>query len=161
MRHTIGALVTGVQTCALPICGALQFNQKITSKLLRSSRYGWRWCCSATRAVRECKLFLQSRLSSMVPGYRHRAACQEPLMTDSLTSLSDLLEISRDGVDFFEQASQSVDDTRLRALFSQLAKTKASLAENLSVEVTAKPGRKSKANGPVAECHKPYEIGKA
>src|SRR3546814_8797879 len=70
-------------------------------------------------------------------------------MTDSLTSLSDLLEISRDGVDFFEQASQSVDDTRLRALFSQLAKTKASLAENLSDEVTAKPGRKSKANGPV------------
>src|SRR3546814_17064171 len=88
MRHTIGALVTGVQTCALPICGALRFNQKITSKLLRSSRYGWRWCCSATRAVRECKLFLQSRLSSMVPGYRHRAACQEPLMTDSLPSLS-------------------------------------------------------------------------
>lgn len=110
----------------------------------------------ATQAVRECKLFLQSRLSSMVLGCQHRAACQEPLMTDSLTSLSDLLEISRDGVDFFEQASQSVDDTRLRALFSQLAKTKANLAENLSDEVTARPGRKSKASGPVAEFQKTY-----
>ncbi|PKM16901.1 MAG: hypothetical protein CVV12_01040 [Gammaproteobacteria bacterium HGW-Gammaproteobacteria-2] len=99
---------------------------------------------------------LQSRLSSMVLLRQHRAARQEPLMTDSLTSLSDLLEISRDGVDFFEQASQCVDDKRLRALFSQLAKTKASLAENLSEEVTAKPGRKGKASGPVAEFQKTY-----
>lgn len=79
-------------------------------------------------------------------------------MTDSLTSLSDLLEISRDGVDFFEHASQAVDDKRLRALFAQLAKTKASLAENLSEEVTTKPGRKAKAkaSGPVAEFQKTY-----
>lgn len=77
-------------------------------------------------------------------------------MTDSQTSLSELLEINRDGADFYEHAAQSVDDARLRKLFTQLAQMKSELATDMSGEVPAKAARRGKATGPVAEFQRTY-----
>ncbi len=77
-------------------------------------------------------------------------------MTDSQTSLSELLEINRDGADFYEHAAQAVDDTRLRKLFTQLAQMKSELATDMSGEVPAKAARRGKASGPVAEFQRTY-----
>lgn len=78
-------------------------------------------------------------------------------MTDSPANLSDLLEISREGVEFYAHAAQSVSDAKLRNLFTQVAKSKANLADSLVGEVReAKGGKRSKLLGPVAEFQKTY-----
>lgn len=78
-------------------------------------------------------------------------------MTDSSANLSDLLEISREGVEFYAHAAQSVSDAKLRSLFKQVAKSKANLADNLVGEVgPGKGDKRRKVLGPVAEFQKTY-----
>lgn len=62
-------------------------------------------------------------------------------MTDTTSSLSDLIEISEDGFAFYEEASQKVKDKKLSSLFAKLAKAKSDLVQELSGEVKA-PAKK-------------------
>lgn len=61
-------------------------------------------------------------------------------MTDTTSSLSDLIEISEDGFAFYEEAAQKVKDKKLSTLFSRLAKAKSELVQELSNEV--KPAKR-------------------
>jgi len=64
-------------------------------------------------------------------------------MTDTTSSISDLIEISEDGTAFYEEAAQKVKDKKVSTLFARLAKAKSDLAAELSGEV--KPVAKTKA----------------
>lgn len=81
-------------------------------------------------------------------------------MTDTTNSISDLIEISEDGIAFYEEAAQKVKDKKLSTLFTRLAKAKSELAQELSGEV--KPvagGRKKpvrKADSALGELSKAY-----
>lgn len=81
-------------------------------------------------------------------------------MTDTTNSISDLIEISEDGMAFYEEAAQKVKDKKLSTLFTRLAKAKSDFAAELSGEV--KPvaaGKKKpakKADGPLGELSKAY-----
>lgn len=61
-------------------------------------------------------------------------------MTDTTSSLPDLIEISEDGFAFYEEAAQKVKDKKLSSLFSKLAKAKSELVQELSNEV--KPAKR-------------------
>jgi uncharacterized protein (TIGR02284 family) len=63
-------------------------------------------------------------------------------MTDTTSSLSDLIEISEDGTAFYEEAAQKVKDKKLSTLFAKLAKAKADLAQELAGEVKPVAGKK-------------------
>lgn len=59
-------------------------------------------------------------------------------MSESLNILPELIEASREGVDFYAEAAAEVGDTELRKLFRRMAQAKSTLVEELSQEV--KPG---------------------
>ena len=65
-------------------------------------------------------------------------------MTDTTSSLSDLIEISEDGFAFYEEASQKVKDKKLSSLFAKLAKVKSDLVTELSGEVKAPAKKRSR-----------------
>jgi uncharacterized protein (TIGR02284 family) len=81
-------------------------------------------------------------------------------MTDTTNSLADLIEISEDGIAFYEDAAQKVKDKKLSTLFSRLAKAKSELAQELSGEVKpALAGKKKpvrKAESSLGELSKAY-----
>lgn len=81
-------------------------------------------------------------------------------MTDTTNSISDLIEISEDGMAFYEEAAQKVKDKKLSTLFTRLAKAKSDLAQELSGEVKpAAAGRKKAARkneGSLGELSKAY-----
>jgi len=83
-------------------------------------------------------------------------------MTDTSSSISDLIEISEDGIAFYEEAAQKVKDKKVSALFAKLAKAKSELAQELSGEVKpvakgAKPKKVvKKPAGPLGELSKVY-----
>jgi len=83
-------------------------------------------------------------------------------MTDTSSSISDLIEISEDGIAFYEEAAQKVKDKKVSALFAKLAKAKSELAQELSGEVkpVAKGTKAKKAvkkpAGPLGELSKVY-----
>ena len=60
-------------------------------------------------------------------------------MTDTTSSISDLIEISEDGTAFYEEAAQKVKDKKVSTLFARLAKAKSELAAELSGEVKPAP----------------------
>ncbi len=69
------------------------------------------------------------------------------MSTDNKTahSLNDLIEIARDGKDFYEEAAGKVKDAELSALFSRIAGVKAGIVTQLSRTVVAsgaKPAEK-------------------
>jgi len=69
------------------------------------------------------------------------------MSTDNKTahSLNDLIEIARDGKDFYEEAAGKVKDAELSALFSRIAGVKSSIVAQLSSAVAAsgaKPAEK-------------------
>lgn len=66
-------------------------------------------------------------------------------MTDTSSSISDLIDISEDGTAFYEEAAQKVKDKKVSALFAKLAKAKSELAAELSVEVKPAPKAKKPA----------------
>lgn len=59
-------------------------------------------------------------------------------MSESLNILPELIEASREGVDFYAVAADSVRDSELSKLFRKMALAKTALADELSQEVQAK-----------------------
>lgn len=55
-------------------------------------------------------------------------------------SLNDLIEIARDGGDFYTEAAGRVEDSELSALFGQMATHKRDIVAGLSADVTATGG---------------------
>lgn len=66
-------------------------------------------------------------------------------MSESLNILPELIEASRDGMDFYEEAADTVRDTELSKLFRRMARAKADLAQELSNEVDVQPAKKAPA----------------
>jgi len=60
-------------------------------------------------------------------------------MTDSTHLLHDLVQISRTGTEFYEEAAKSVSDKKLKRVFVDMAKAKSVLATNLAAELKAAP----------------------
>ncbi|MFY2764737.1 PA2169 family four-helix-bundle protein [Arenimonas sp. MALMAid1274] len=80
-------------------------------------------------------------------------------MTDTTNSISDLIEISEDGIAFYEEAAQKVKDKKLSTLFTRLAKAKSELAAELTGEMKPVTGKKKvarKTDGPLGELSKAY-----
>ena len=63
-------------------------------------------------------------------------------MSESLNILPELIEASREGVDFYAEAADAVSDTELSKLFRRMSQAKSTLVEELSHEV--KPGATGK-----------------
>lgn len=68
-------------------------------------------------------------------------------MSESLNILPELIEASREGVDFYAEAADSVRDSELSKLFRKMALAKTALANELSHEVQAKTAPVKKAAG--------------
>lgn len=64
-------------------------------------------------------------------------------MSETAQFLHDLIEISRDGTEFYEEAAKVVEDKKLSRVFIDIARAKSALADNLSSEI--KPDRKRAA----------------
>lgn len=56
-------------------------------------------------------------------------------------TLNDLIEIARDGKEFYEEAAQKIDDPDLKALFTRIAGVKAAIVNELGSVVQAAGGR--------------------
>lgn len=72
-------------------------------------------------------------------------------MSESLNILPELIEASRDGMSFYEEAADTVRDTELSKLFRRMARAKADLATELSNEVDVKPAAKKTASKTAAK----------
>ena len=62
-------------------------------------------------------------------------------MTDTTHFLHDLVQISRTGTEFYEEAAKTVADKKLKRVFTDMAKAKSTLAEHLSAELKPAPKR--------------------
>lgn len=62
-------------------------------------------------------------------------------MSDTTHFLHDLVQISRTGTEFYEEAAKTVADKKLKRVFTDMAKAKSTLAENLSAELKPAPKR--------------------
>jgi uncharacterized protein (TIGR02284 family) len=62
-------------------------------------------------------------------------------MSDSTHFLHDLVQISRTGTEFYEEAAKTVADKKLKRVFTDMAKAKSTLAENLFAELKPAPKR--------------------
>ena len=58
-------------------------------------------------------------------------------MTDKIAQLNELIEITRDGQQFYQHAHDEVKDVRLQVLFRDMSQSKAELIRALSVKVAA------------------------
>jgi uncharacterized protein (TIGR02284 family) len=64
-------------------------------------------------------------------------------MSETAYFLHDLVKISRHGTEFYEEAARSVPDKKLSRVFTDMAKAKTALADNLASEL--KPEHKKPA----------------
>jgi uncharacterized protein (TIGR02284 family) len=62
-------------------------------------------------------------------------------MSDSTHFLHDLVQISRTGTEFYEEAAKTVADKKLKRVFTDMAKAKSTLADNLFAELKPAPKR--------------------
>ena len=62
-------------------------------------------------------------------------------MSDSTHLLHDLVQISRTGTEFYEEAAKTVSDKKLKRVFADMAKAKSVLADNLANELKPAPKR--------------------
>lgn len=71
-------------------------------------------------------------------------------MSDTSHMLSDLIEVSQDGADFYTEAAQSVSDKELSKLFKQMASVKTKFVQDLASEIpeAPKPAKASKSPKP-------------
>ena len=76
-------------------------------------------------------------------------------MSDSTHFLHDLVQISRTGTEFYEEAAKTVADKKLKRVFTDMAKAKSTLAENLAAELKPAPKR-SKPTEILDEIRKTY-----
>ena len=76
-------------------------------------------------------------------------------MSDSTHLLHDLVQISRTGHEFYEEAAKSVADKKLKRVFADMAKAKGLLADNLAAELKPAP-KKAKSTELMDEIRKTY-----
>ena len=76
-------------------------------------------------------------------------------MSDTTHFLHDLVQISRTGTEFYEEAAKTVADKKLKRVFTDMAKAKSTLAENLANELKPAPKR-SKPTEILDEIRKTY-----
>ena len=76
-------------------------------------------------------------------------------MSDSTHLLHDLVQISRTGTEFYEEAAKTVSDKKLKRVFVDMAKAKNQLATNLAAELKAAP-KKAKPTELLEEIRKTY-----
>lgn len=74
-------------------------------------------------------------------------------------SLNDLIEIARDGSEFYTEAAEKVKDAELASLFSQMAGHKREIVNGLSMDVAAMGGKPAEHGTMVGSMHQLY--GKA
>lgn len=58
-------------------------------------------------------------------------------MNSKIAQLNELIEITRDGLRFYEHAHDEVKDIRLQALFRDMARAKAQVIDALAIKVAA------------------------
>ncbi len=71
-------------------------------------------------------------------------------------SLNDLIEIARDGYNFYLEAAKKVDDAELASLFTRIAAVKSDIVASLSAEVTAAGGEPAEHGTMVGSMHQFY-----
>lgn len=74
-------------------------------------------------------------------------------------SLNDLIEIARDGSQFYSEAAKKVDNPQLSALFGRMATHKHDIVQGLSSDVAASGGKPAEHGTMVGSMHQMY--GKA
>lgn len=71
-------------------------------------------------------------------------------------NLNDLIEIARDGKDFYQEAATKVEDAELKALFTRIAGVKTKIIASLSSTVVAtggEPAQKGTMRGSMQEMY--------
>lgn len=76
--------------------------------------------------------------------------------TKTTHTLNDLIAVTRDGQEFYEEAAQKVDDGELRGLFTRIASVKAHLVENLGTAVQSAGGEPKDHGTLVGSMQKTY-----
>lgn len=71
-------------------------------------------------------------------------------------SLNDLIEIARDGSEFYVEAADKVKDPELSALFTQMAAHKRDIVTGLSADVAATGGKPAEHGTMVGSMHQMY-----
>ncbi|TDK23806.1 PA2169 family four-helix-bundle protein [Luteimonas aestuarii] len=71
-------------------------------------------------------------------------------------SLNDLIEIARDGSEFYGEAAEKVKDPELASLFNQMAGHKREIVNGLSVDVAAAGGEPAEKGTMVGSMHQLY-----
>lgn len=71
-------------------------------------------------------------------------------------SLNDLIEIARDGKDFYTEAADKVKDTELSSLFTRIAAVKGEIVTSLSATVAATGGKPAEKGTMVGSMHQFY-----
>ena len=77
-------------------------------------------------------------------------------MSETACTLPDLIQISRDGCEFYEEAARSVSDKKLSRVFTDMAKAKSDLATNLASEVKPAKGKIARPMDLVGEVGQTY-----
>lgn len=71
-------------------------------------------------------------------------------------SLNDLIEIARDGSEFYTEAADKVKNPELSALFGQMASHKREIVNGLSADVAATGGKPAEHGTMVGSMHQVY-----
>ena len=71
-------------------------------------------------------------------------------------SLNDLIEIARDGGEFYTEAAGKVKDPQLSSLFGQMAAHKQEIVQGLSADVAATGGKPAEHGTLVGSMHQVY-----
>lgn len=71
-------------------------------------------------------------------------------------SLNDLIQIARDGKEFYSEASRKVDDAELANTFKRIASTKEAIVDELSAEVAAIGGKPAQSGTFVGSMQQVY-----
>jgi uncharacterized protein (TIGR02284 family) len=75
---------------------------------------------------------------------------------DKTHALNNLIEICRDGINFYRDAAEKIDDAQLKALFQRMAQAKADLVQSLATEVRLEGGKPADKGTLVGEFQKLY-----
>ena len=75
---------------------------------------------------------------------------------DTTHALNNLIEICRDGINFYRDAAQKVEDAQLQALFGRMAQAKADLVQALGTEVRLEGDKPAEKGTLVGEFQKIY-----
>jgi len=77
-------------------------------------------------------------------------------MSETAHFLHDLIKISRNGTEFYEEAAKSVNDKKLSRVFTDMAKAKTALADNLAGELKPEHKKPAKSIDLVDEVNQTY-----